>query len=144
MELQIKRFKELTTTELYEILRCRSEVFVVEQNCVYQDVDNVDYHSTHVFMKNDGKIIAYLRVVDPGVKFEGASIGHVLTMKEARGKGLARPMMKEAIKLAKKLSPVVDIMAESYLREFYKTLGFKETSEEFMLDGIPHQYMRLE
>ena len=144
MKIQIKRFEELTTAELYEILRCRAEVFVVEQNCVYQDLDNEDSRSTHVYIENNGKILAYLRVIDPGVKYPAASIGRVLTMKEARGKGLARPLMEEAIKLAKEKSPVVEIEAQAYLREFYKSLGFTATSEEFMLEGRLHLSMKLE
>ena len=144
MKIQIKRFEELTTAELYEILRCRAEVFIVEQNCVYQDLDNEDSRSTHVYIENNGKILAYLRVIDPGVKYPAASIGRVLTMKEARGKGLARPLMEEAIKLAKEKSPVVEIEAQAYLREFYKSLGFTATSEEFMLEGRLHLSMKLE
>ncbi len=144
MEIKTKRFEELTTSELYEILRCRSQVFVVEQNCVYQDLDNEDNNATHVYMENSGKILAYLRVIDPGIKYPAASIGRVLTMKEVRGKGLAKPLMKEAIKIAKKIAPAIEIEAQAYLREFYKSLGFVEISGEFLLDGIPHISMRME
>ncbi len=144
MEIRTKRFEELTTAELYEILRCRAEVFIVEQNCVYQDLDDEDSRSTHIYIETNGKILAYLRVIDPGVKYPAASIGRVLTMKEARGKGLARLLMEEAIKLAKEKSPVVEIEAQAYLREFYKSLGFTATSEEFMLEGRLHLSMKLE
>ena len=144
MEIRTKRFEELTTPELYEILRCRSEVFVVEQNSVYQDLDNEDKNATHVYVENSGKILAYLRVIDPGIKYPAASIGRVLTMKEARGKGLARLLMNEAIKIAKEIAPTIEIEAQAYLREFYKSLGFVETSGEFVLDGRLHISMRLE
>ena len=144
MEIRTKRFEELTTPELYEILRCRSEVFVVEQNSVYQDLDNEDKNATHVYVENSGKILAYLRVIDPGIKYPAASIGRVLTMKDARGKGLARLLMNEAIKIAKEIAPAIEIDAQAYLRDFYTSLGFVETSGEFVLDGRLHISMRLE
>ena len=144
MEIRTKRFEELTTPELYEILRCRSEVFVVEQNSVYQDLDNEDKNATHVYVENSGKILAYLRVIDPRIKYPAASIGRVLTMKDARGKGLARLLMNEAIKIAKGIAPAIEIEAQAYLREFYTSLGFVETSGEFVLDGRLHISMRLE
>lgn len=144
MEIRTKRFEELTTSELYEILRCRSEVFVVEQNCVYQDIDSADKHSTHVFMEHNDRIIAYLRVIDSGIKYHSASIGRVLTVKESRGKNLARILMTEAIRIAKEISPAIEIEAQAYLKGFYRSLGFTETSDEFLLDGIPHINMMLE
>lgn len=137
-ELTKLRFEELSTRELYEILRCRAEIFVVEQNCVYQDIDEADLHSYHLFIEENGKIKSYLRVIDPGVKFACASIGRVLTMPEYRGKGLARMLMLQAIKLAKSLSPTIEIEAQSYLLDFYKSLGFTVSSDVFLLDGIPH------
>ena len=143
IKIRVKRFDELTTGELYEILRCRSEVFVVEQNCVYQDLDEEDSASTHLFIEEEGRIKAYLRVIDPGVKYVSASIGRVLTMKPYRGQGLARPLMIEAIRVAKSLSDTIEIEAQAYLRQFYKSLGFKESSAEFTLDGIPHISMML-
>ena len=143
METKIKRFNELGLMELYEILRCRSEVFVVEQGFPYQDLDYADIDSTHIFMEEGGKILAYLRVIDPGVRGEAASIGRVLTMKEARGRGLARQMMKEAIRIAKAKSPVIEIHAQSYLKDFYQSLGFEPTSEEYILEGRPHVSMKM-
>ena len=144
MELNIKRFEELTTRELYEILRCRSVVFVLGQECVYQDVDELDFCSTHVYFSENGRIMAYLRVIDPGVKYESASIGRVLTMDEFRGHGLARSLMIEGIKIGKSRAKAIEIEAQAYLREFYKSLGFREISEVFMLENIPHVSMVLE
>lgn len=145
MDIKTKRFEELTTLELYEILRCRAEVFVVEQDCVYQDLDNDDLHSTHVYIEEDGGILAYLRVIDPGIKYlTAASIGRVLTVKEARERGYARLLMKEGIRIAKEKSDTIEIEAQSYLKEFYKSLGFTAVSEEFLLDGISHIAMKLE
>ena len=143
MEIKARRFDELTASDLYEILRCRAEVFVVEQNCVYQDLDGEDMSSTHLYIEDGGRIKAYLRIIDPGIKYPSASIGRVLVMKPFRGKGLARPLMIEAIRIAKYYSDTIEIEAQAYLRSFYKSLGFVETSEEFMLDGIPHISMVL-
>ena len=143
MDIKIKRFEDLTTSELYEILRCRAEVFVVEQNCDYQDLDMLDMASTHLYIEADGKIMAYLRVIDPGVKYSAASIGRVLTMKEFRGQGLIRLLMSEAIRIGKSLCDTIEIEAQAYLTEFYNSLGFRRTSDIFMLDGIPHVSMML-
>ncbi|MDE6239236.1 MAG: GNAT family N-acetyltransferase [Muribaculaceae bacterium] len=143
MDIKIKRFEDLTTSELYEILRCRAEVFVVEQNCDYQDLDMLDMASTHLYIEADGKIMAYLRVIDPGVKYSAASIGRVLTMKEFRGQGLTRLLMSEAIRIGKSLCDTIEIEAQAYLTEFYNSLGFRRTSDVFILAGIPHVSMVL-
>ena len=143
MDIKIKRFEDLTTSELYEILRCRAEVFVVEQNCDYQDLDMLDMASTHLYIEADGKIMAYLRVIDPGVKYSAASIGRVLTMKEFRGQGLTRLLMSEAIRIGKSLCDIIEIEAQAYLTEFYNSLGFRRTSDVFILAGIPHVSMVL-
>lgn len=143
MDIKIKRFEDLTTSELYEILRCRAEVFVVEQNCDYQDLDMLDMASTHLYIEADGKIMAYLRVIDPGVKYSATSIGRVLTMKEFRGQGLTRLLMSEAIRIVKSLCDTIEIEAQAYLTEFYNSLGFRRTSDVFILAGIPHVSMVL-
>ena len=144
MEIKIKRFEEFSLSELYEIMRIRAEVFIVEQNCPCQELDYRDQHSTHMYVEDNGKILSYLRVIDPGVKYPAASIGRVLTVKEARGKGLSRMLMKEAIRFAKELSPVIEIEAQAYLRDFYKSLGFVETSEEYILEERLHIDMKME
>ncbi|MBD5233638.1 MAG: GNAT family N-acetyltransferase [Bacteroidales bacterium] len=143
MNIQIKRFEELTIAELYEILRCRAEVFIVEQESIYQDIDELDKHSTHLYIEDNGKIKAYLRVIDPGVKFAAGSIGRVLVMKEYRGQGLARPIMAKAIEIASSKADTIEIEAQSYLLEFYKSLGFIPISEEFILEGRAHISMML-
>jgi len=99
MDLVVKRFHELSVDEIYEILKVRVDVFVVEQNCAYQEIDNKDKYSYHVFLKDDTGIQAYLRVVDKGVSFEDVSIGRVLTVK--RGCGLGERILLEGIKIAK-------------------------------------------
>ncbi len=144
MEIKRKRFEELTTGELYEILRCRSEVFIMEQDCVYQDLDGIDQKSTHLYAEEDGKIVSYLRVIDAGVKYPAASIGRVITMKEGRGRGLATMLIGEALEIAREKWDVVEIEAQAYLREYYERFGFVEISDVYMYEGLPHISMKLE
>lgn len=138
-----KRFDELSSAELYEILRCRAEVFSVEQGIVYQDLDGIDQHSTHLFYIDNGRIASYLRVIDPGIKCTAASIGRVLTTKKYRRNGLARALMSKGIATARNLSPKIEIEAQAYLKDFYTSLGFRAVSDEFILEGIPHISMVL-
>ena len=144
MDLVIKQFEELSTDELYEILKARVAVFVVEQNCAYQEIDNKDRYSYHVFLKDDTGIKAYLRVIDKGVSFEEVSIGRVLTLK--RGCGLGSKILAEGIKIAKERMNAdrIKIEAQTYAKGFYAKAGFKQVSEEFLEDGIPHIQMVLE
>lgn len=143
MEIIIKKFEELTLEELYEILRCRTEVFALEQGIAYQDLDGKDQHSIHVFMRENDEIISYLRVIKPGIKYDYASIGRVLTKNKARHQGYAKTLMLKGIEIASAMSPIIEIEAQSYLEKFYQNLGFKTCSEEFILEGIPHISMRL-
>lgn len=144
MECSIKHFEELTTLELYEILQVRSAVFVVEQNCIYQDLDDKDQKAYHVFLHENGKIQAYLRVLAAGVSFEEASVGRVITVQ--RGKGLGKQLLLEGIKVAKEKfnADKIRIGAQSYAKGFYEQVGFKQVSEEFLEDGIWHMEMLLE
>lgn len=144
MEIICKRFNELTLKELYGILQARSEVFVCEQNIIYQDMDEIDFSSTHLFIKEDGKICSYLRIIDEKVKYPELSVGRVLTLKPYRGRGYSRKLMELAIKMASQLSLPVKIEAQAYLKEFYLSLGFKQISDEFILEEIPHIEMLLE
>lgn len=139
-----KAFDELTTRELYALLKARAEVFVVEQSCVYQDLDNVDLHSRHVMLLKGGNICAYLRVFMKDAKSRTAAIGRVLTLK--RGVGLGKRCMEEGIRCAKEElgAATVLIEAQVYAIGFYEKLGFKVCSEEFLEDGIPHAKMILE
>jgi len=144
-EWKWKRFEELSAAEIYEILRVRQEVFVVEQNCVYQDIDSLDQVSWHLFAQtNNGgdsvQILAYLRVVFPGHKYIEPSIGRVLTAKEARGQGSGRLLMEKAMELLKAEFPKqeVRISAQKYLEAFYSDFGFMPVSEPYDEDGIPH------
>ncbi len=138
MELVVKRFEELSVEELYKILQVRFAVFIVEQNCIYQEVDDKDQHSYHVFLKDDKGIKAYLRVVDKGVSHKEVSIGRVLTLE--RGIGLGNRILSEGIKVARERmnADKIVIEAQSYAKEFYEKAGFMQVSEEYIEDGIAH------
>lgn len=136
--LHIKRFNELTTDELYELLRIRSEVFVVEQNCVYQDMDGDDQKSVHLWLTVVEKVVALARVCPAGTHMKDISIGRVITTE--RGKGYGKQIMLHAIDAAIAYFDAtrIDIEAQEYARGFYEEVGFKQSSNTFMLDGIPH------
>lgn len=144
MEKVVKKFDELTTAELYEILRVRAEVFVVEQNCAYQDLDGVDLDAYHVFLRENGKIVAYLRVVDKGKRLDEVSIGRVISLK--RRQGLGSELMRLGFDVAKEKfgARVVKVGAQVYAKPFYESVGFTQISDEYMEDGIPHIYMSCE
>lgn len=141
METVVKTFEELTVNELYEILKLRSEVFVVEQNCVYQDLDDVDQEAYHVYLKDEGKIVAYLRVVDKGKRLDEVSLGRVISLRRRRGLGTA--LMRAGIEVAKEKFGVktIKIGAQAYAKPFYEGCGFQQISGEYLEDGIPHIYM---
>lgn len=142
MEIISKFFDELTIIELYEILKVRSKIFVVEQKCIYQDLDDIDYRSLHLFYKSDKNIIAYLRIYK---KEEGIiQIGRVLTADH--GKGFGGKILKEAVSIIKEqMKPnKIYLEAQCYAIRFYEREGFKVCSEEFIEDGIPHVKMILE
>ena len=144
METIVKKFDELTVAELYEILKIRAEVFVVEQNCVYQDLDDVDKEAYHVYLKDEEKIVAYLRVVDKGKRLDEVSVGRVISLKRRCGVGSA--LMKAGIAVAKEKfhATKIKVGAQVYAKPFYEQAGFQQISEEYMEDGIPHIYMLLE
>ena len=136
--LHKKSFKELTVDELYELLRVRSEVFVVEQDCVYQDMDGDDQKSIHLWLTVAGKVVALARVCPAGTHMKEISIGRVITT--VRGKGYGNQIMLHAIDAAKEHldAKQIDIEAQEYAKGFYESVGFKQSSDTFMLDGIPH------
>jgi ElaA protein len=142
--LHIKTFQELTVDELYELLRVRTEVFVVEQDCVYQDMDGDDKEAIHVWLTEGDKVVALARVCPAGVHLPTISIGRVITT--VRGKGYGKQIMLAAIDVAVDHfgATSIDIEAQEYAKGFYEGVGFKQTSDTFMLDGIPHIKMRWE
>lgn len=139
MRLEAKFFDELSPTEVYEILKVRAQIFVVEQNCAYQDIDDVDYESLHIFYKSGEKITAYLRAF----RKEGETIqlGRVLTVEH--GKGLGGKLLKNAIEIVEEtLKPEkIYIEAQTYATGFYEREGFNVCSDEFLEDGVPHVKM---
>ena len=141
MELVVKHFSELTADELYSICKLRVAVFVVEQNCPYQDIDDADRSAYHVYLKDDDGIAAYLRVLPKGVKFDEVSLGRVISAK--RGCGLGSRIVAEGVQVAKDKfgAETVFVEAQTYARGFYEKSGFTVISDEFMEDGIPHVNM---
>ncbi len=134
-------FEALTNAQLYAILRARAEVFIVEQNCVFQDMDNIDSQSHHLIgWGAPNEVAAYLRVVAPGVKYDEVSIGRVITTAPYRGTGLGREMTKRGVEEASKLYAQhgLRISAQAYLEKFYNGFGFHTVSEPYDEDGIPH------
>ena len=136
--LHKKLFRELTVDELYELLRVRSEVFVVEQDCVYQDLDGDDQFSVHLWLTEGDKVVALCRVCPAGTHMEEVSIGRAITTE--RGKGNGKRIMLEGIKVARDHfnAERIEIEAQEYARGFYEQVGFRQSSEPFILDGIPH------
>ena len=139
----IKTFSELDKDELYQILRLRSEVFVVEQDCVYQDIDNKDQIAIHLIYKKEDEIIAYTRIFKKGDYYENPSIGRVVVSKNNRGKDLGKEIMLESIKYISNniKAEKIELSAQMYLDTFYKDLGFYSKGQEYLEDGIPHQRM---
>ena len=138
LQLHKKSFQELTTEELYELLKVRSEVFVVEQNCVYQDMDGDDQQAIHLWLTVEEIVVALARVCPAGTHMKEISIGRVITTE--RGKGYGKQIMLHAIDAAIEHfgATIIDIEAQEYARGFYESVGFRKSSETFMLDGIPH------
>lgn len=141
-----KNFNELTTSELYAILQLRSEVFVVEQNCVYQDIDGKDKKSFHLMAWNGFELVAYTRLVAPEVSFTEASIGRVITSPQYRGLGIGIALVEKSIThiLETYSTNTIRIGAQLYLKKFYTSFGFVAQGDEFLEDGIPHVEMILE
>lgn len=140
MKFDFKKFSDLSPDELYDILQLRSEIFVVEQNCVYNDLDGLDKDAVHQFLKKDGEIVAYSRLLKPGTRFSEYSIGRVVVKQSERGTGLGIKMMEEAKRyIINELGAVkIKISAQSYLQRFYENLGFEIITEMYLEDGIPH------
>ena len=144
MELNVKKYEDLTADELYNLLRARSEVFVVEQNCVYQDLDNKDKKAYHVWLEDEEGIAAYLRVLPAGVSYDEPSIGRVISLR--RRMGLGSKVVAEGLKIAREKfgATAVRISAQEYARPFYEQSGFVKVSESYLEDGIPHVQMLAE
>jgi ElaA protein len=145
IDWKLKSFNELSPAELYAIMRLRIEVFIVEQNCVFQDADNKDIQSYHVMGWKENELIAYSRLVPAGISYSEPSIGRVVTSPTVRSLGLGKELMIRSIvdlhSLFGKMN--IKIGAQLYLENFYNSLGFQRTSNIYMEDGIEHIEMRL-
>ncbi|OEF95707.1 GNAT family N-acetyltransferase [Desulfuribacillus alkaliarsenatis] len=139
----IKAFNELEVEELYDIITQRNDVFIMEQNCIYQDCDGKDKKSYHLYLEHAGEIIAYIRIVNKGVSYEEVSLGRVLVNRKHRGQEYGKDLMTKAIEFVEQTMGecAIRISAQSYLIRFYESFGFKVVSDEYMEDGIPHTEM---
>ena len=136
---EVKEWAELSTSEVENIFSLRSEVFVVEQDCVYQDIDGKDQKAKHVLGKKDGEIVAYARIFKPGEYFKEASFGRAVVKKTERGKGVGDELVKNCLENI--TEEEIKISAQSYLKGFYGKHGFKAEGNEYLEDGIPHTAM---
>ncbi len=138
-------FKDLTNSDLYELLKLRSAVFVVEQDCVFPDMDDCDQKAMHVLLKVADELVAYARLLPAGLKYDGVSIGRVVTAASVRRDGYGKVLMQESIKHCQRLWPesTIKISAQQYLEDFYKGFGFTTESEPYFEDGILHIEMHL-
>lgn len=143
IEWLLKKFEELTPYQLYAILQLRSEVFVVEQNCVFQDADDKDQSSYHLMGFINNKLVAYTRLVPAGEIYEYPSIGRVVTSPLARRSGAGKELMQQSIDAVYQLFGFysIKIGAQLYLKNFYESFGFKQVSKSYLEDGIEHIYM---
>ncbi len=144
MNLIVKKFGELTTKELYEILKARAEIFIMEQDINYQDMDDIDYKSVHFFFQEEDKIVAYLRAFYPADKKENVQIGRVLTIEH--GKGFGKKLLEESLIKIKEIFPCNKIVmdAQKHAISFYEQFGFIVTSDDFSEEGVIHVKMELD
>lgn len=140
MEIIVIPFNQLTTTQLYQILQLRSEVFVVEQNCVYQDIDGKDQKATHILLYKDNILVGYTRCFAAGDYFKEAAIGRVIVKEKYRKFGYGHDLMKTSINYITQTlkENTIKLSAQTYLQSFYESHHFKITGKEYLEDGIPH------
>ena len=145
LKIKVKFYSDLTKDELYALLQLRSEVFVVEQDCVYQDIDGKDQKALHVLGFKNSDLVAYTRIFKPGDYFNEASIGRVVVKESERQHKYGYDVMKASIEAVKEFYNIsnIRISAQTYLKRFYNNLNFKEVGEEYLEDGIPHINMIL-
>ena len=135
----IKSFEELNKAELYQIIQLRIAVFIVEQDCPYPDLDDMDQDAQHLWIEDAGEIVCYLRVNPAGSRFLEPSLGRIVTKKSHRNRGYAEKLIKKAIDLVyEKESRAIRISAQCYLEKYYEKFGFIKASEEYLEDNIPH------
>lgn len=140
IHFEVKKFEDIDSYELYDILQLRAEVFVVEQDCVYQDIDGKDLKAMHVIGYKNDKVIAYTRIFDSGDYFELPSIGRVVVAADERKHGYGHDLIQESIKAVDNYYKTtnIKISAQVYLKKFYESHGFIQQGDEYLEDGIPH------
>lgn len=140
LEITTKEFHQLDINTLYDMLQLRTEVFVVEQDCVYQDLDGKDQKALHIIGTLAGKVVAYTRCFKPGDYFEQASIGRVVVHKDHRKDGFGHDIMNASVKAIEEVykTKTIKLSAQTYLTKFYNSHGFYEVGEGYLEDGIPH------
>lgn len=143
MNWKWKKWDDLTTLELYQIIQAREAVFVVEQKLSYVDCDDYDQKAWHLMGYENNKLIAYMRAFPPGAKYQEAAFGRVLTTKDGRGKGAGKELTKMGLQKIRETfgEHPVKISAQAYLEKFYSDFGFKRVSEDYLEEGIPHLTM---
>ena len=141
---EISTFDALSNNSLYQAMRLRQEVFVVEQNCLYQDLDGLDQESTHMLCWRDTQLLAYQRCLPPGLSYTESSLGRIVVAPAGRGHKLGRELVQRGIDLNIRQWPQSDIKigAQAYLRSFYESLGFVALGDEYVEDGIAHIHMQ--
>jgi len=145
MKIVVKRFNELSVEEIYQILKVRADVFIIEQKCIYKDIDGKDEKARHVLGKENNEIIAYTRILEEDEQYNYPSISRVVVKKQNRGEERGKKIMKETIKyIVEELKEkTIVLAAQKYLEKFYRELGFIAEGEEYLEDEIPHQKMIL-
>ena len=140
---KIKTFDELSASELYAILKARIDVFVVEQDCPYPDLDNYDQSAIHLWAESESEVLAYCRIFGKGIKYEETSIGRVLTTEKGRGKNIGKQLIGFAVEIIENrfCTTRIRISAQDYLLRFYSGFGFEDTGKKYLEDDIPHTEM---
>lgn len=144
MSWELKKFDVLTSKDIHDIFRLRVDIFVVEQNCPYPEIDGKDPAALHLMYKENGKVTAYARLLPPGVSYDEASIGRVIVVKSRRGSGLGYELLKKAVEIAlAEYKQSIKIGAQAHLEKYYSSVGFVKVSDVYLEDGIPHIDMLL-
>ena len=137
-----KHFAEIENHQLYKALKLRQDIFIIEQNCIYDDIDGLDQNSEHLFLFDGDTLAGYLRIVPAGLKFETVSIGRIVIKESYRGRGMGKDLLKKSFDILRNSNRyMVTIEAQKYLEHFYSLLGFKTISEPYDVDGISHIIM---
>lgn len=139
-----RSFDDFTPQHLYDVLKLRQDIFIIEQECIYDDIDGLDDRSQHLILIDEDKIVGYLRIVPPGIKYDEYSLGRILVDQRNRNRGLGKKVVEKGIEIVKSEGArAIRIEAQAHLENFYKDLGFRSVSEIYSVDDIPHLQMLL-